>query len=173
MNHWRSIDAHITHSLTVIVSSIIVVQMYICIIDNQYILSAYYYLHPNALSPLTIWFTTTCVIWAISDIAILRSSAFRWQFAVCRSSHYLSINIAWVSHHSRSSSFSSISVTYHKQNSTSWPCGPGLSGELCSWMCGGMQQDSCHAYRFILRFDRSFYDLYDTTYLKVVGKFRH
>jgi len=173
MNHWRSVDSHITHSLTLIVSSIIVVQMYICIIDNQYILSPYYYLHPDALSPLTIWFTTTWVIWAINDIAILRSSSFARQFAACRSSHYFVINIAWVSHHSWSSSISSISMTYHTQFSESRPCGPGLSGELYSWMHEGMQHDGCHAYRFVFPFDRSFHDWYDITYSKVVHKFCH
>jgi len=173
MNHWCSVDGHITHSLTVIVSPIIVFQMYICIIDNQYILSAYYYLHPDALLPLTIWFTTTCMIRAIIDIAILRSSAFGLQCEACWSSHYFKLNIAWVAHHSWSSSCSSISMTYHREFSKSRQCGPGLSGKLCSWMQWGMQHDSCHAYRFILRLDRSFYDLYDITYLKVVGKFRH
>jgi len=173
INHWRSIDAHIPHSLTVVVSSIIVVQMYICIVDNQYMLSACYYLHPDAVSSLAIWFTTTRVIWAINKVAISWSSAFGWQFAACRSNHSLLINIAWVSHHSWSSSFSLISMTYHKQFSKSWPCGPELSGELCSWMHGRMQHDGCHAYKFILHFDRSFNDLYDITYLKVVGKFHH
>jgi len=171
MNHWRSVDAHITHSLTVIVSSILVVQVYNWIIDNRYILSAYYYLHPDALLPLTIWQTTTCVICALNNVAILHSSAVGWQFAACRSSHYLLINIAWVSHHSWSSSFSSISMTYHKQFPKPRPCGQALSGELCSWMHEGLQHDGCHACRFVLHFDRSFYDLYDITYLKVVGEF--
>jgi len=173
LNHWRSVDTHITHSLTVIVCSIIVVPMYICIVDNQYILSGYYYLHPDALTPLTIWFTTTCVIWAMKDMAMLRSSTFGRQFVACWSSHYFLINIAWVSHHSWSSSFSSISMTYHKQSSQSRPCGPGLSRVWCSWMHAGMQHDGCHAYRFTLHFERSFYDLYVFTYLTVVGKFRH
>jgi len=145
MNHWRSVDAHITHSLTVIVSVIIVVQMDICIIDNQFILSAYYYLHPDALWPLTIWFPTTCMIWAIYDVAILHSSTFSRQFGACRSNHHFLINIAWVSHHSWVSSFSSICITYHEQFSKSRPCEPGLRGELCSWMHGGMQHDGCHA----------------------------
>jgi len=172
MNHWHSVEADISHNLSVIVSSIIVVQMDICIIDNQYILSADYFEHPDASLPLTIWFTTTCVIWAIDDVAILCSSTCGRQFVACRSSHYFLINIAWVSHHSWCSYFSSISMTYHKQLSKSWQWGPGLSGELCSWMHGGMQHDACHAYRIVLRSDCSFYESYDITYLKVVGKFR-
>jgi len=93
MNHSHSVDASITHSLTVIKRSIIVVQMYICIIDNQYVLSAYYYLHPETFAALTIWFTTAWVIWAINDVAILRSSAFGRQFAARRSSPKFLINI--------------------------------------------------------------------------------
>jgi len=173
MNHWRSVDAHITHSLTVILSSIIVVQMYICIIDNQYILSVYYYLHPDALSPLTIGFTSTCVIWAINDVALLCCSAFGQQFAVCKSNNPFSINIAWLSHLSWSSSFFSISMSYHKKFLKSWPCGPGLSRDLCNWMHGGMQHDGYHAYRFVICSHRSFYDSYYITYLKVVCKFLH
>jgi len=78
----------------------IVVQMYIFIIDNQYILSVYYYLHPDALLPLTIGFTTTYLIGGKNDIALLRSSAFGRQFAACWSSDKFLIYIAWLSHHS-------------------------------------------------------------------------
>ena len=173
MNHWCSVDAHFTHSLTINVSSIIVVQTYIEIIDSQWFFSTYYFLHPNDLSPLAIWFTTSCVTWGINDVPTSRSSAFGRQWAACRPGHWFLINSAWLSHHSWSSSFSSISMTYHKQFSKSRPCWPGLSSELCIWMHGWMQHDGCHAYRFVLRFDRCFYDSYDITYLKVVGKFRH
>jgi len=147
--------------------------MYIEIIDSQPFFCRYYFLHPDPLSPLTIWFTTCCVIWAINDVVTSRSSASGRQLAACRPGHWFLINISWLFHHSWSSSFSSISMSYHKRFSKSRPCGPRLSGEFCISMPGWMQQDGCHAYRFVLPFDRSFYDSYDIIDLKVVGKFSH
>lgn len=173
MNHSHSTDAHITHSLTVILSSINEVQTYICIIDKQSILPVYCYLRPAGLSPRTISVTTTRVKWAMDDVAISRSPTFGRQFAACRSSHYFLITIASLSYNSWYSSFSLISITYQKQLSKSWPCGPGLSGELCNSLHGWMHHNGCHAYRFVWRCDRSFYNLYDITYIQDVGTFHH
>jgi hypothetical protein len=72
-----------------------------------------------------------------------------------------------------SSSFSSISMTYHKQFQISQPCAPDLCGKLCSWIHGWIQHDGCHSYRFVIRTDRSFYDTYDITHLNFVSIFRY
>ena len=79
--------------------------------------------------------------------------------------------IAWHSHHTLSSSCSSISMTSYKQFSISWPCVGGLSRELSSWLHGLMQSDGCHLLLYWMWFDCSFYELYDITDVKFVSKF--
>jgi len=145
----------------------------IIIINNQRISSMYDHLHPEPSCPLNFRTTTIHVIWMMDDVASAHSRAYGWQFQVCWFLHWFLINIAWLPHLSWSSSFSSISMTYHKQFSKSQPCAPGLSRELCIWTNGWMQHDGCHTERFVLCTDQSFYNLYDITHLKFISPFRH
>jgi len=120
----------------------------------------YYRMHPEALWPLNFWSTTIHMVWVMYDLALYHSHAFNRQFTACRLSHQFVINTAQLAHLSSSSSFSSISMTYHRHFSQSQSCAPGLSGELCCWMRGLMQHDGHHSDRFVLSCDCSCYDLY-------------
>jgi hypothetical protein len=86
---------------------------------------------------------------------------------------WFQIYIAQFPHHSLSSSFSPISLMYHKQPSNSRPCAANLSGELCSWMHGLMQRVGCHSSMFGLRIDRSIDESYAITDITLVCIFHH
>jgi len=146
---------------------------HIHIFDIQYCVCMYYCLHPGVLLPLTFWSTAIYAIWVWNDVALLHSRAVGRQWTSCRSFHSFWVNIARLPHPSLSSSFSSISMTYHKQFQISQSCAPGLCGGLCSWIHGWMQHDGCHSDRFVWRTDRSFHDMYAITHLNYVSSFRH
>jgi len=88
---------------------------HILIIDLQYCVCMYYHLHPGGLLPLNFWSTTIYTIWVRNGVAQSHSRDFGRQLMACRSFHYFLVNIARLPHHSSSSFFSSISMTYHKQ----------------------------------------------------------
>jgi len=107
---------------------------HILIIDLQYCICMYYRLHPGVLLPLNFWSTGSYTISVRNDLALSHSRAIGRQLTACRSFHQFLVNIARLPHHSLSSSFTSISMTYHKQFQISQPSAPGLCGELCSWI---------------------------------------
>jgi len=84
-------------------------------IDNEWIVSMYDHLHPESSWPLNFRTTTIHVISVMDDEASEHSHTFGRQFKLCWFSRYLLINIARIPHLSWSGSFSSISMTYHKQ----------------------------------------------------------
>ena len=92
----------------------------ILIIDIRYCVSNYVRLDPEAFWPLDFWSISLHVMWLRDDVALSHSCTFSRQLMACRSFHQLLINIARLPHLSSSSSFSSISVMYHKQLSTIW-----------------------------------------------------
>jgi len=126
------------------------------IIDIQYCVCGYYHLHPGSLLPLNFWSTSIHIFWVRDDVAPSQLCAFRWQFTAWRSFHMFSVNIARLPHIASCSSFSSISLTYHKRFQISQPCAPGLCGELCSRPRGWIQLDRRHSVRFILGTDPCF-----------------
>jgi len=128
-------------------------------------------LYPKALWHLNVWSTDAHDLQAMNNIPLSHSSAFSWQFAACRFIHSFFINIAPLPHFVLCSSFSLISMTYHKQFSKCSLCAPGLNAEWRSWMYGWMQHDGGHSYRFTLRIDRSFSDWYAISDSNFVSKF--
>ena len=86
VNHWRSIDAHLRailgDMLTVIGCATIVRKMYKVYSGSQYSISMYYYLHPKASCPLSVWATTIHIIWMMNDVGVWRFSIFGQQFMV-------------------------------------------------------------------------------------------
>jgi len=141
--------------------------------DIQHCVCKYYHSHPGALLPLNFWSTAVHTIWVRHDIARSYSSAFCQQFTACRSVHYFLVNIARLSHLSSRSFFFSISMTCCKQFQLSQWCAQDLWVDLCSWIHGWMQHDSCHVDRFIMSTDHTLYDTYIITYLNVGSIFHH
>jgi len=146
---------------------------HILIIDIQNCVCMYYRLHPAVLLPLNFWSTAIYAIWVGDDVALSFSHTFGRQLTVCRSVHSFLVNIARLPHHSLSSSFFSISMTYHKQFQLSQPCAPGLCGDLCSSIHTWIYHDSCPSDQFVMRTDHSFYDTYNITHLNFVSTFCH
>jgi len=116
-------------------------KMHAVVVGRQWIVSMYKYSLRKASKPLNFSSTTTHITWVINDVALSGYSTFSWQFTACRSKHHCLINIARLPHLSSSSSFSVISMTYHKQFSKCQPSAPGLCRELCCWMHNQMQHD--------------------------------
>jgi hypothetical protein len=143
------------------------------IIDTQWIVSIYDHLHPEPSWCRNFRTTTMSDIWVMDEAARAHSWAFDWQFMECRYQSSCGTFIARLLRLSWSSSFSSISMTYHKQFSKSQSCAPGGSGELCSWTQGWIQHDGHHTDRFISLTDRFFYNAYDIMYLNFISQFRH
>jgi len=173
VDRWHSVDTHFNHIETAFVHPIIVR-------NNSYT----HYWHPilrlhvlsfASRSFITSQFLISAIhaIWVRNDVALSHSRAFGRQFTACRTFHLFLVNIARLPHLSLSSSFSSISMTYHKQFQISQPCARGLCGELCSWIHGWMQHDGRRSDWFVLSTDCSFYDTYDITHLNFVSMFRH
>ena len=173
VNRWHSVDSHINHIEAAFVHPIIVR-------NDPYT----HYWHPilrlHLLSFASRSFITSQflmsashVIWVRNDVDQSHSRAFGREFTACRTCHSFVVNIARLAHLSLSSSFSSISKTYHTRFQISQPCARGLCGELCSWIHGWMQHDGRRSDWFVLSTDRSFYDTYDITYLNFVSIFRH
>jgi len=86
-NCGRSSDAYLNDILTVIGCSTIACKMNIFIIDSQYIVSMYNYLHPKASRPLCCSATTTHNIWTMTDEDSLCHGAFGCQLMAYRSIH--------------------------------------------------------------------------------------
>jgi len=86
-NHWRSIDSHLKHLLTVNGCWTTVHTMHTAIIDSKYIVCMYNHLHSNTLRPHSGWATTIHIIWAMNDIGQLCFTAFSQQIMVQRSFH--------------------------------------------------------------------------------------
>ena len=170
-NCWLSIDAHLKDLLSIAGCSTIAPKLHNTIIDIQYIVSMYIHFHPNTSMTLCFWAATIHGIWAMLDIGPLRFSAFGRQFIAYRSIYQFLIYLARLVHLSLSSSFSSISMTYHKQFSKSRPGAAVLGGELCSWMHARMPHDSHQSSGFRLRIDHYFYDSYDSIDLNFVSTF--
>jgi len=122
-NCWRSIDAHLRDILTVIGCAIILLKIHTFIFDSQYTVSRYNHLHPKASMFVSFWATTYHVISLINDVAPWCFGAFS-QYVTAYRARFRELLF--------SSSFSSISMMYHKQFSNSWPCTVGLSPEICS-----------------------------------------
>jgi len=141
--------------------------------DIHYCVCIYYRLHPGVLLPLNFWSTGIYAIWVRNDVALSHSCAFGRQLTACELFNYFLVNIARLPHNFLSSSFSSISMTYHKQFQRSQPCAPGLCRKLCSWIHGWIWHDGCRLDWFVMRPDRSSYDTYDITHLNFVITFRH
>ena len=133
----------------------------------------YYRLHPAVLLPLNFWSTAIYALWGGKNFAQSHSRTFGWQFVACKSFHQFCVMIAQLPHHFLSSSFSLISMTYHKQFQISQSCAPGLCGELCSWIHEWIRHDGCRSDRFVMRTDRSSYDTYDIPHLNFVSTFLH
>jgi len=170
----KIVDAQLTLNLMIYWQSVgaqqLYVKMHIVVIGSQWIISMYKHLHPNASKPLNFWSSTWHIIWVINDVGPSHSSAFGWQLTAYTSVHSFLIYLALLPHLLSCSSFSAISITYHKQFSTSRLCAPGLCSELCSWIHDRMQQNGRHSFNFVLRFDRCIYD--DITDLYFVSEFR-
>jgi len=118
-NCWRSVDIHLNDILTVIGCATIARKMHIVIIESQYIVSMYNHLHPKASTPPCFWATTTQDIWEMNDVVSSCHSRFGWQLTAYTSIHWFWIYIALRLHLSLYSSFSPLSMTYHKQWSKS------------------------------------------------------
>jgi len=157
MTYWQSVGAQQLY-----------VKMHIVVIGSQWIISMYKHLHPNASKPLNCWSTTRHIIWVINGIGPSRSSAFGRQLSAYSFVHQFLIHLAQLLHLSSSSSFSAISMTYHKQFSMSRLCAPGLSSKSCSWIHDRMQHHCHHSFSFVLCIDCCFYDSYDITDLNFV-----
>jgi len=167
------VDAHINHIETAFVHSIIVSNK-----SNTQLwhpLLRLYLLSFASRSFVTIQFLINCYLRYLSE-------KMTWPYHIPALSPAIDgmwiislvlVNIARLPHHSLSSSFSSISMTYHKQFQISQPCAPGLCGKLCSWIHGWIWHDSCGIDWFVMRTDRSSYDTYDITHLNFVSTFRH
>ena len=131
-NCWWSADTHHYDILTVIQCSTIIHKMHIAIDNTQYIVSMYTRLHRKASRSLSFWATTLHLFWVMNGVGPSCFSTFGWQLTACSSTQLFLIYIARHVHFTISSSFSSISMTYHKQISKSQPCVAGLSWELYS-----------------------------------------
>jgi len=174
-NCWPSVDAHLWAHLrdipTVIGCSTIVHKIHTVFFGSLYTLSMNYHLNPKSSILHSFWATTIHVICTMNDVCPWHCNAFGWHFTAWKSMTLFSIYIARRPDSSGVSSFSSISMTYCKQFSIVWTCAGGLSRELCSWLHGLMQTDSCLSSGFWMCFDRSFHKLYDITDLNFVDKF--
>jgi len=134
--------------------------------------SMYKHLHTNPSKLLNFWSTTRNIIWVINAVGPSHASAFGWQLTVHKSVHLFLIYFARLSHLSPSSLFSAISMTYHRQLSTSRRCSPGLCSEVYSWIHNRMQHDGRHSFSFVLRFDCCIYETYDIPDSYFVSEFR-
>jgi hypothetical protein len=81
------------------------------------------------------------------------------------------INISWLCDRSWSSSFSLISIMYHNQFSNSYPCAPGLNGELSRSAHALMQHDSCYTDWFVQCTDGCIYKSCDITHVNLIRQF--
>jgi len=145
--------------------------MHIVVIGSQQIVFMYKYLHPTASKPFNFWSTTRLIIWVINDNGLSRSNDFGQHLTPYTSVHYFLIYLAQLPRLSSSSSVSVISMTYHKQFSTSQLCAPGLCSEVCSCMHDCMQSKGCHSFSFALCCDCCIYESYDITELYFVSEF--
>jgi len=145
---------------------------HILLMDIQYCVCRNYHLHPGSKLPLNFWSTSIHIIWLWDDMSLSHSSAFGLQFLAHKSFHKFSVKRTLPPHAFPSSSFPSISMTYHKQFQISRPCAPGLWGKVCSWLYGYMQHNSHHSDRIVMGTVPSFSDLYDITHLNFVRIFR-
>jgi hypothetical protein len=116
---------------------------HILIIDIHYCVCMYYRLYPGVLLPLNFWSTAIYATWVRNDVALSHSCSFALQLTACRSYPQFLVNIARLSHHSLSSTFSSTSMMNHKRFQITQRCAPCLCGELCSWIHGWIQHDGC------------------------------
>jgi len=151
--------------------STFVCKMQTVIIDSQYTISIYNHLHLKASRPLSIWSTTTHIIWVMNDVCPSYFGASDRQLPVYTFITLPLTYMACLPDLFESSSFSSISMTYHTQFSKSPPFEAGQSRELCSWTHGFMQHDRCHWSRFAFRIACSCHDLYGINDLNFVSKF--
>ena len=137
-NHWHSVDPHINHIETASVHSVIVWnQSY-----TQYgpPLLCLYVLSFASRSFVTSQFLINCYLRYLGEKSRGPIAFPRFRLAI-DGMWFVSLvleNIARLSHDSLSSSFTSLSMTYHMQFQISQPCAPGLCGELCSWLHGWM-----------------------------------
>jgi len=132
----------------------------------------YKHLNPKPSKPLNFWSTTWHFVWVINEVGLSRCSAFGRQLTAYLSTHWFWIYSARHPHLSSSSSFSAISMTYHKQFSISEPCAPALWRELCSWMHDRMHHDSRNSFSFASGFDGCINYSYDITDLYFATEFR-
>ena len=106
------------------------------IIEIHHCVLKYYRMHQEAWLPLNFWSTDVHAIWVRDDVGKLQSCAFGRKLTACRTFHQFLVNIVRLPHLFSSSSFFSISMTYHMQCEISQPCTWSLCGELCSWKHG-------------------------------------
>jgi hypothetical protein len=85
---------------------------HILIIAIQYWVCMYYRFHPVVLLPLNFWSSAIYAIWVRNNVALAQSRAFGRHLTACRWFHQFLGNTAQLRHHSVSSSFSSICITY-------------------------------------------------------------
>jgi len=172
VNRWHSVDAHFNHIETAFVHPIIVHND--SYTDYWHPILRLHVLSFASRSFITSQFLISDIhaIWVRNDVALSHSRAFGRQFTACRTFHYVLVNIARHPHLSLSSSFSSISMMYHKQFQISQPCARGLCRELYSWIHGWMEHVSHRSDWYVLSTDRSFYVTYDITHLNFVSIFR-
>jgi len=131
-------------------------------------LSTNNYLHPHCSISVNFWTHARQVKEVLKEIGISQCSASTWQRSACRFVHWFSIYTPWLPHLSWSSSFSPISMTYHKQFSKSRQCAPGLCREWSSLLNDWMQHDSCNSSQLVWCFEHPINHSYDITHLDLV-----
>jgi hypothetical protein len=115
----KIVDTRLTHTLITskqpLYTELFCAMNDIHIFDIRYCVRMYCRLHPGLLLPLNFWSTDIYTSWVRNDVALSHSRPVGRQLTACRSFHLCLVNIARLPHHSLSSSFSSISMMYHKQ----------------------------------------------------------
>jgi hypothetical protein len=106
------------------------------IINIEYCVSRYYGFHSEDLWPHDVWTPSMHHIWVRDNVAQSHSCAFVLPITACRSCHWFFPNIAWLSHLSSSSCFSSISMICHKRYQLSEPYLLCWWAEICRIMRG-------------------------------------
>jgi len=146
-------------------------KMHPSIIDSQFDISMYDYLHLTTLRTHSVRATTWHNITVMNDIGPSCFSAFGLQFMVYRWTHNFMIYIAQCPQHFLFSFLSSISRIYYMQFLQTWPYVQHLSGELYRGMNGLIQHDGHYSSGFALRNDHSLHDSYDITDITSVTEF--